>query len=75
MADFEATNQLWRREPLPRNDLPTALRENLLRADPALLTAAFEAARREYGTMHRYFANALHLGTDRLSGLQSLLLE
>ena len=75
VADFEATNQLWRRETLPSADLPPAVRESLLRADPALLAAAFAAAREEYGSIERYLQAALGLGPDRLARLRNLLLE
>ncbi len=35
VADFEATNRLWRRDTVPAADLPPDIREALLRADPA----------------------------------------
>ncbi len=75
VADFAATNQLWRRDTLPNVDLPLVIRESLLRADPALLTAAFEAVRDEYGSMQRYLAAAFGLEAARLERLRALLLE
>ncbi len=75
VVDFEATNQLWRRETLPSADLPLVVRESLLRADPALLTGAFTAAREEYGSIAHYLEAALGLIPARLARLRSLLLE
>jgi protein-tyrosine phosphatase len=75
IADFEATNQLWRRDTVASDDLPLIVRETLLRAEPALLTAAFDAARRQYGTLDGYLAEGLGLTPDRRSQLQLMLLE
>ena len=75
MADFEATNQLWRRDTVPSDDLPLAIRESLLRAEPALLTAAFDAARERHGSIDLYLAEALDLGPARRARLRELLLE
>ena len=75
VADFEATNRLWRRDTVPSDDLPPAIRESLLRAEPALLTAAFDAARDRHGSIDAYLAEALDLGATRRARLQALLLE
>ncbi len=75
VADFEATNQLWRRDTVPSDNLPMVVRESLLRADPSLLTAAFDAARAKYGSIDTYLADALGLGATRLARLKNLLLE
>ena len=75
VADFEATNRLWRRDTVPSDDLPLAIRESLLRAEPALLTAAFDAARDRYGSIDNYLAQALDLGPARRARLRALLLE
>ena len=75
VADFEATNQLWRRETEPGAGLPIDIREYLLRADPALLASAFAALREEYGSFDRYAEAALGLGGERLARLRALLLE
>ena len=75
VADFEATNRLWRRETEPGAGLPVEIREYLLRADPALLTSAFAAVDEEYGSFGRYAEIALGLGRERLAQLRSLLLE
>ena len=61
VADFEATNRLWRRDTVPAGDLPPAIRESLLRAEPMLLTAAFAAAEQAHGSLDQYFENALGL--------------
>ncbi len=75
VADFEATNQLWRRDTLPGAGLPLEIRESLLRADPALLEAAFDAVRSEYGAVDRYLEHAIGLGRERLAQLRAVLLE
>ncbi len=75
LADFEATNRLWRRDTVPAADLPAALREKLLRAEPAYLAAAFEAARGAYGSLDAYLAGPLDLGPARRARLQAALLE
>ncbi len=75
MADFEATNHLWRRDTVPSDDLPPAVRESLMRAEPLLLTAAFDAARAHYGSIDTYLADALGVGPTRRARLEDLLLE
>jgi protein-tyrosine phosphatase len=75
IADFDATNRLWRRDTVASDDLPDDVRQGLLRANPALLTAAFDAARREYGSLDRYLAEAMGLIPSRLAQLQETLLE
>ncbi len=75
VADFEATNRLWRRDTVQTSDLPAAIREQLLRAEPAYLTAAFEAARRAHGSLDAYLAEALDLGPANRAKLQASLLE
>jgi protein-tyrosine phosphatase len=75
VADFQATNQLWRRDTVHSDDLPLLVRESLLRADPLLLTAAFDAARAQYGSLDTYLAEALGFGPTRRAQLQDLLLE
>ena len=75
MEDFQATNRRWRRDTVYSDDLPLTIRESLLRAEPGLLTAAFEAARQQYGSMASYLAEAVDLGPTRRARLQALLLE
>ena len=75
VEDFEATNRLWRRDTVHSSDLPQAVRESLLRADPALLGAAFDAARAQYGSIDAYLTEAYRLGPDRRRQLQDIMLE
>lgn len=75
LADFEATNRLWRRDTVPSDDLPPDIRASLLQAEPALLTAAFDAARQRHGSIDRYLAEALDLGPAPRARLRELLLE
>jgi protein-tyrosine phosphatase len=75
VADFQATDHLWRRDTVHHDDLPEQVRENLLIADPRLLEAAFAAARREYGSFDAYLARALDLSPAGRERLRDLLLE
>jgi protein-tyrosine phosphatase len=75
VADFEATNRLWRRDTVPSDDLPAEIRDSLLRAEPRLLATAFDAARQRYGSLDTYFAEALGLDPERRSCLRDMLLE
>lgn len=75
VADFEATNRLWRRDTVSSTDLPKHVQDSLLQANPVLLTAAFAAAKREYGSMDRYFERALGLDAARRDALNEALLE
>ncbi len=74
-GDFEATNRLWRRDTVPSADLPPDIREALLRADPALLQAAFDSACKHYGSFDAYLDEAFGFGPERLQRLRDLLLE
>jgi protein tyrosine/serine phosphatase len=75
VADFEATNRLWRRDTVHSADLPETIRNSLLRAEPALLEAAFAAAEREHGSMNAYFEQALDLDAASRTRLCDALLE
>jgi protein-tyrosine phosphatase len=75
VADFEATNRLWRRDTVPAADIPPAIRESLLRAEPLLLEAAFAAARAQHGSMDAYYERALGLGPAERRRLDQILLE
>jgi protein-tyrosine phosphatase len=75
LADFEATNRLWRRDTVPAADLPAAIQDSLLRAEPALLTAAFAAAEKAYGSLDLYFERALGLDPAARTLLCEALLE
>ena len=75
VADFQATNRLWRRDTVPADDIPPSVRESLLQADPALLAAAFEAARRRYGSVEAFLEQALGFGPARRQRLRDVMLE
>ena len=75
VADFEATNRLWRRDTVPSADLPDDIRNSLLRAKPMLLKAAFAAAEAAHGSMDTYFQTALGLDVAARARLCDLLLE
>ena len=63
------------RDTVPSEDLPPDIRESLLRAEPSLLAAAFDAARQQYGSVDVFLADALGLDRHRRSRLQDMLLE
>ena len=75
VADFEATNRLWRRETVASSDLPDSVREQLMRANPALLRAAFAAIDREYGSFDAYLDRALGVDQDARARFCDSLLE
>lgn len=75
VADFEATNRLWRRDTVHAADLPAEIKESLLRAEPALLAAAFAAAEKAYGSLDAYFEQALRLDVAARAQLCEILLE
>ncbi len=75
VADFEATNRLWRRDTVASSDLPAHVREQLMRANPVLLGAAFAAIDREYGTFAAYLDRALGVDQDARARLCDSLLE
>jgi hypothetical protein len=55
--------------------LPAAIQDSLLRAEPALLTAAFAAAEKAYGSLDLYFERALGLDPAARTLLCEALLE
>ena len=75
LADFEATNRLWRRDTVHSSDLPSDIREALLSARPDLLEAAFAAARRHYGSIDAYLSEALGVDPERRARLHAVMLE
>jgi len=64
MQDYLATNALWRREIAQNFEMPDPILNTLLSAHEGLLTAAFAAIRREYGSVDAYLSQAIAL-TDR----------
>lgn len=75
VRDFEATNRFWRRDTVSMPELPPGLAEALLRADPALLAHAFDAARRAHGSIDDYLEQALGLDQQRREALRQNMLE
>lgn len=75
LADYLATNRLWRREIASNFDLPPAVKDALLSAHEELLAAAFAAARGAYGSLDAYLAEAVGLGAAERAALAALLLE
>ncbi len=75
MADYLATNDLWRRESLPARDLPPELAAVLLRAHRPLLEAGLAAARAAHGTLEAYLHHALGVDAAALERLRGRLLE
>ena len=61
VADYLATNQLWRREVAEFLELPAGVKEALLSAHEHLLVAAFDAVREGYGSVDAYLETAIGL--------------
>jgi protein-tyrosine phosphatase len=68
VADYVATNRLWRRETAVF-DMAQPVKEVLLSAHPELLAAAFAAVRGAYGSMDAYLEKAIGLGPAERSAL------
>ena len=73
VADYLATNRLWRRETARGLDLPPDLRDVLLGAHADLLAAAFAAIRGAYGSVDAYLEQALGLDGYARTDLQARL--
>lgn len=69
LQDYLATNRLWRREIARNFNLPEAVKDALLSVQEPLLTAAFDAARGQYGSMDAYLAEAIGLTPDARAAL------
>jgi protein-tyrosine phosphatase len=74
LADYLATNRLWRRETARHLDLPPALREALMGAHRYLLDAAFAAIDRTAGSFEAYCTDVLQLDPGRRAALRDMLL-
>jgi len=61
VEDYLATNRYWRRETARDLTLPAAISDILLSAHETLLESAFEAVRREYGSLEAYLAGPIGL--------------
>jgi len=75
MADYLATNRIWRREHALPPDTPAALRDTLLTAHQALLEHALTQAVERYGSWERLMAEGLGLDAAGLRRLRDALLE
>ena len=74
MADYLATNRLWRGDTVAAADLPPDAAEILLTVQPPLLTAAFAEIGRQ-GGFPAYAETRLGLTAARLARLRAALLE
>ena len=75
MADYLATDRLWRRDYAMPPETPRALADALLATHPALLEAALDAAIAPFGDMPGLLEHGLGLDAPRLERLRGLLLE
>ncbi len=74
MADYLATNRIWRREHALPPDTPDAVRDTLLTAHRPLLEGALDQALGDYGSLKRLFEDGLGLDPARLQALRGMLL-
>jgi protein-tyrosine phosphatase len=75
LHDYLATNRLWKREIAGFFDLPPDVKDALLSVDEALLSAAFDAARTQYGSMDAYLERAIGLDGGARARLADRLLD
>jgi protein-tyrosine phosphatase len=75
LEDYLATNRLWRIDPVLAADMPALAAEVMLRAHPELIGVAFDAIRKEFGSLDGYFDRRLGLGPARRERLCERLLE
>ncbi len=75
MADYLATNRIWRREHALPPDTPAALRDTLLTAHPGLLEQALTQAVDRCGSRERLMAEGLGVDAAALRRLRDTLLE
>lgn len=75
IADYLATNRIWRREHSLPPDTPAAVRDTLLAAHRPLLESALASAVERYGSLELLQEEGLGLGADRLRALRDALLE
>lgn len=74
VADYLATNTLWRRELTGAFNLPPDIKDTLLSAHEPLLAGAFAAIDTAYGSLDRYLAEAIGLDEAAREKLRLLLL-
>jgi len=75
LADYLATNRIWRREHALPPDTPDAVRDTLLAAHRPLLEGALDQALGSYGALERLFEDGLGLDPARLRALRGTMLE
>lgn len=75
MADYLATNRIWRREHALPPDTPAALRDTLLTAHRPLLEGALTEAIGRCGSFEQLMADGLGVDAAGLHRLRELLLE
>ncbi|MEF8764531.1 tyrosine-protein phosphatase, partial [Stenotrophomonas sp. A3_2] len=73
VADYLATNALWRREIARNFELPEGVKEALLSANALLLESAFAAISRNYGGTEAYLEQALGLDRAARAALRARL--
>ena len=75
MADYLATNRLWKRETAREFDLHPVVKEALLGAHGEMLEAAFGAIRDSFGSLDAYLESEIGLDAPARERLASILLE
>ena len=75
MADYLATNRIWRREHALPPETPDAVRDALLTAHRPLLEGALAQAVENHGSLERLLEDGLGLYPARLRALRGALLE
>ena len=75
MADYLATNRIWRREHALPPETPDAVRDALLAAHRPLLEGALAQAVESHGSLERLLEDGLGLHPARLRALRGAMLE
>lgn len=75
MADYLATNRIWRREHALPPETPDAVRDTLLTAHRPLLDGALAQAVESHGSLERLLEDGLGLDPARLRALRDAMLE
>ena len=75
MADYLATNRIWRREHALPPETPDAVRDTLLAAHRPLLEGALDQAIKSYGSSERLLEDGLGLDDASLRALRGTMLE
>jgi protein-tyrosine phosphatase len=74
LADYMATNRLWRGDPELAASLPPAVAATLLTVNPTFLAAAFDAIDAAHGSVEAYLRDRIGLDAARLAALRDRLL-